>query len=521
MKPDKKNVRYNMLTMFIYIIGLILVFQLFNLQIVHGEEYYERSSRRLTRTTTIEAARGNILDRDGNVLAGTTPRYSVVIYRSRIENDLLNSTILNVINVLEQNEDAYRDAFPVAIYPEIRFTLSEERIEAWKRNQNIKETATPEDVLNEFKERYEITQEDTEEVRRIIAVRYGIEREGFTSMRAYVIATNISIESVAKLEEQSIRFPGVAVDVRAARKYYMGSLASHIIGYTGRISEEALRRDETYNMHDYVGKTGIEYVLESFLRGQHGTRQTDMSVDGTRTGEYIIEEAVAGHDVTLTISANLQRASEIALRNNIERITAGAFGREFEATAGSVVVIDVRSGEVLAMASYPDFAPESFVDGISLERWNEYNDPERKSLLNRTIQSGYAPGSAYKMVPAIAALEAGYITPTTRIFCGGIFHGGHNPRCSIYAATGGGHGWLDVSQAIKYSCNIFFYEVGTTMGIDILEEYSKKFGLGSRTNIELPGEISGVVAGRTLYNELGQTWFPGNTLSAVIRTSRK
>ena len=179
-------------------------------------------------------------------------------------------------------------------------------------------------------------------------------------------------------------------------------------------------------------------------------------------------------------------------------------------------MVDVHTGEVLSMASYPTFTPESFIGGISLEQWNEYNDPTRKSLTNRNIQSGYAPGSVYKMIPALAALETGHVTPYERFFCGGIFARGHNPRCWVYP---NGHGWVDVEQAIKYSCNIFFYEIGLRMGIDIIENYSKYFGLDRRTNIELPGEISGTLAGRTLYDRLGQTWFYGNTLSAVIRTS--
>ena len=269
-------------------------------------------------------------------------------------------------------------------------------------------------------------------------------------------------------------------------------------------------------MTDYIGKTGIELMFERFLRGENGLMQTDMSVDGTLTGEYITQEAIAGNDVILTIDANLQRAAETALAENIVRIREGGFGRAFRAIAGSAVVIDVRTGEVLAMASYPDFYPELFLDGISLDMWNEYNDPERRNLLNRAVQSAYAPGSIYKMIPALAALEEGYISPYERIFCGGVFARGHNPRCWVYP---NGHGWVNAEEAIKYSCNIYFYEIALRMGIDVIEEYSRKFGLGGRTGIELFGEVPGTLAGRTLYNSLGLTWFYGNTLSAVIRTS--
>ena len=189
---EKKNLRFNILTMLTYIIGLALVLQLFNLQIVHGEEYYARSSRRLTRETTIEAARGHILDRDGNILAGTEARYRLFIYRSGVDSDVLNTTILNALRILEENEDRYRDAFPIRVNP-TEFIWGEERIATWKETNNIEETATAEEVLDIFKERFSINYEDVEDVRKIIAVRYGISREGFSSRRPYMIAENISI----------------------------------------------------------------------------------------------------------------------------------------------------------------------------------------------------------------------------------------------------------------------------------------------------------------------------------------
>ena len=477
-----------MLTMAIYIIGIVLLLQLFNLQVVHGEEYYNRSSRRLTREMTIQAARGNILDSDGNILAGTEARHRVVMHRSRIETSVLNNTILNVIQILEHNEDRVRDNFPISVNP-IQFTWQEARLTRWKNTHNIDEDATAEEIFEMFKERYEITQEDIEDARRIIGVRYGMAREGFGTRRGYVLAENISIESVAKLEEQNAILPGVSIETSAVRRYHEGSLGSHILGYIGPITEEELQRHPEYGVNDFIGKTGIEFVFESFLRGENGRMQTDMSVDGTLTGEYITEAAVAGHDVVLTINANLQRAAETALANNIDKINAGGFGRVWRATAGSVVVLDVRTGEVLAMASYPDFEPGLFIDGISTQMWNEYNDQERRNLINRSIQSAYAPGSIYKMAPGIAALNTGHVTVNERIFCGGVFPRGHNPRCWIYPVRGHGHGWLNMEQAIKYSCNVYFYEIGSRMGIDIIEDYTSRFGMGRRTNIELPGEL--------------------------------
>lgn len=512
---DKKNVRYNILTIIVYIIGIILLIQLFNLQIVHGEEYYEQSSSRLTRETTIVAARGDILDRNGNALASTVNQYNLDIYKSKIDDETLNNTILEAIEVLEQNGDTYKDNFPIEINP-TKFTISDENLNNWLQNNEFSENTSAEEVLQKYIEKYEINNDNLENARKIIAVRYGMETEGYSSMSAYTIAENISSESVAIFEEQNLNFPGMAISTTSVRKYLRGSLASHTIGYVGEINEDELKENEGYTMNDYIGKTGIEYVFEPYLRGKNGKKQTDMSIDGTTTGEYVTEEAVQGNDVVLTIDANLQEATETALKNNIEKIRTGGFSETRDVNAGAAVVLNVKTGEVLALASYPDFEPQLFVNGISTEKWNEYTQGEESALVNRTIQSAYAPGSTFKMISAIAGLETGAVTRTETIYDTGVYPGGYNPKCWYYTRYGVGHGALNVSGAIKNSCNYYFYELITRMGIEDLEKYATYFGLGQKTNIELPGEVSGTLAGKTLYDKLGQTWYYGNSLSAVI-----
>lgn len=512
---DKKNVRYNILTVIVYIIGIILIIQLFNLQIVHGEEYLEKSSSRLTRETTILASRGNILDRNGNILAGTITKYTLELYKSKIDTKTLNTTILNVIKVLEENKDTYKDEFPIDKETK-KFKITGEKLLNWLKENNLNENSTEKEVIQTYKEKYEIENENENEIRKIIGIRYGIEKEGYSSMNAYIISKNISAKSVAIFEEKNLNFPGIAISTSPTRTYTGGNLASHTIGYIGGIDENELKNNEGYLINDYIGKTGIEYVYEAYLRGQNGKKQIDMSIDGTTTGEYITKEAIQGNNVVLTIDANLQRATENALKNNIEKINSGGFYEKRDAKAGTAVVVDVKTGEVLAMASYPDFEPELFIDGISTEKWNEYTKEGESSLVNRSIQSAYAPGSTFKMVSAIAGLETGAITSTETIYDTGIYPKGYNPRCWIYGRNGYGHGALNVSGAIKNSCNYFFYEVITRMGIENLEKYATYFGLGQKTNIELPGEVEGTLAGKKLYNDLGKTWYYGNSLSAVI-----
>lgn len=513
---DKKNVRYNILYILVYIVGIILIFQLFNLQIVHGEEYLQRANSRLTRETKIRAARGNILDCNGNVLAGNEIKYSLKIYKSKIDEQNLNTTILNAIFVLEKNGDKYNDDFPININPVSFKYENQERINKWLEENDLADGTTAEQALEYFIDEYSLKQYSLEEARKIIAVRYGIDVNGYSSMRGYEISSEVCKKSVAQIEEMNHSFPGINIEYRPIRKYYYSSLASHVLGYVGKIGNEEYTQNEGYELDDYIGKTGIEYVCEKFLKGKDGLKQTDMSIDGTTTGEYITEEAISGSNVMLTIDAKVQQVAEKALKENIEKINNGDYGEKREVYAGSVVVLNVKTGEVISMVSYPDFEPQLFVDGISTEKWNEYTVKGRSALINRTMQSAYAPGSIFKMVPAIAGLETGKITKDEQIECAGIYPGGYKPKCWYYTTYGRGHGYLTVSQAIQKSCNCYFYEVGTRIGIDNIEKYATYFGLGQKTNIELPGEISGTLAGKKLYEKLDETWYYGNTLSAVI-----
>lgn len=518
MKPlDKKNIRYNIMSLIIYAIGIIIIVKLFSLQIVNGKEYLEKSNSRLTRETTIKASRGNIFDCNKNILAGTKIKYSLELYKSKIEEAQLNSTILNAINVLERNSDKYIDEFPITINP-VQYKFSnEERTKKWLERKEIDVNSSAEQALNHYIEKYELTNYSLEDARKIIAVRYGIEEKGYTAMRAYTISEDISKESMLIFEEQNNNFPGMWIEKTPIRNYTYGKLASHILGYVGKIDEDEYKRLDGYSISDYIGKTGIEYSFEKYLKGQDGIKQTDMSIDGTITGEYVTNEAISGNDVTLTIDANIQNVAEKSLQELIEKIRRGGFGRAYDAKSGAVVALNVKTGEVIAMCSYPDFEPQLFIDGISTEKWNEYTKGERSALLNRTIQSAYAPGSVFKMATAIAGLESGVITDTETINDTGVYYyGGSSWRCWTYTDYGVGHGRLNVSGAIKHSCNYFFYETARRMGIDNLAKYARFLGLGSKTGIELVGEEAGLLASKETSESLGQKWYGGNVLNAAI-----
>ncbi|MGN1310143.1 MAG: penicillin-binding protein 2 [Clostridia bacterium] len=518
MRPlDKKNIRYNIISMLIYIIGIIIIIKLFTLQIVNGKEYLEKSNSRLTRETTVKATRGNVLDCNGNILAGTKLRYSLELYKSKIETEELNNTILKVMNILEKNSDEYIDDFPISMNP-IEYKYSNnDNIRTWLKNNNLDENLTAEEVLNKYIEKYELENYELTDARKIISVRYGIDKNGYSSMKPYIISDNISEQSILEFEEQSAGFPGINIENTPVRNYIYGSLASHVLGYTGRISEDEYNSLEGYQISDYIGKTGVEYVFEKYLKGEDGVKQTDMSVDGTFTGEYITQEAVSGYDVTLTIDAKIQEAAEKSLSQTIEKICNGDFGKAYDAKTGSAVVMNVKTGEVIALCSYPDFEPQLFVDGISTEKWTEYTQEGKSALINRAIQSAYAPGSVYKMVTAIAGIESGAITTTETIYDTGIYYyGGSSWRCWSYTDYGIGHGAVNVSGAIKHSCNYFFYETAKRMGIDTLVKYARYFGLGSKTGIELSGEEAGLLASKETSEKYNKPWYGGDTLNAAI-----
>ncbi len=494
---ERNKLRFNIITLIVYICGIILLLQLFNLQIIQGQEYREKSDTRLTRETTLLAARGEILDRTGTVLATNTSSVTLELYKTKIDDETLNTTILNMLNVLEKNGDKYIDNFPIKIEP-FEYTISGNSLKNFKDSYKINENATAEEAFYQLKDKYEITQENINDIRKILVVRYSISENGYSSTRPIEIANRISNASVNELGERSADFPGINILQKPMRNYRLGSLASHILGYVGRIESKELEQEEykEYNINDYIGKTGLEYTFEKYLRGTNGIKQIDMDVNGVATGEYITQEAIAGSNVILTIDANLQKITEDALKANIEKIKSGGFGTPSEAKGGVAVVMNVNNGEVLALASYPDYEPQLLVEGISTQKWNEYL--ENNALFNRAVQGTYAPGSIFKMVTAIAGLESEVITTTEQINDTGIYreYKDYQPRCWIYNSRGYGHGWLNVGGAIKNSCNYFFYEVCRRMGIDNLEKYGKYFKLGQKTGIELPGETSGTLANK-------------------------
>ena len=261
---EKSNFRYNVLTTIIYLVGIIIIVQLFNLQIVNGAEYRETSNTKLTREATIEAARGSILDRTGNVLVSTEMDFSLEMYKTKVEDEQLNNSILVMTNILKNNGDIYIDTFPISIEPfEFHFD-SEGKLAEWKEKYKIPETASAEEAFYLFRDKYNINSENVQEIRQILAIRYAISTIGYSTTRSIEISDRISRNSAVQLQENSQSLTGVNIVVEPTRIYHTGSLASHIIGYVSRISQNNIDEFEKngdtyeYDVDDKVGQTGIE-----------------------------------------------------------------------------------------------------------------------------------------------------------------------------------------------------------------------------------------------------------------------
>lgn len=516
-----------MLTAIVYLVGIMILMQLFNLQIVKGAEYRVESNTKLTREAKIEAARGSILDRSGNVLVSTEMEFSLEMYNAKTEDDQLNSSILTMTTILESNGDSYVDPFPISIDPFEYHFDNEEDLAKWKEKYKIPEAASAEEAFYLFRDKYNIKSDNVKEIRQILAIRYAISTIGYSTTKSIKISEDISRTSAVQLQENAQSLTGVNIVVEPTRVYHQGTLASHIIGYASRISkrnqDDFAKLGDTYkyDVDDKVGQTGIEKTFEEYLRGEDGEKQIDMSVDGTVTGEYTSKEAIGGADIVLTIDANLQRIAEESLARNIERIRNGELGDAAPAEGGAAVAINVKTGEVLAMASYPDYEPGLFYNGISTSKFNEYKENPYHPLSSKAMQGAYAPGSIFKMITAIAALESGVTDSKERINDSGPYYGivtgnTDDPACWYYNDYGRGHGYLNIAQAIQKSCNYFFFEVSQRMGIEAIEKYARYFGLGSKTGIEIVGENSGTLATREVAKQKGEVWSAAQTAYASI-----
>lgn len=514
---------------------LTFAWVLYDLQVVHGSYYLEQSTRKIANTETVQAARGEILDRYGRVLVSNRAGYQVTLDTKLMGNvQGRNNTVLELLEICREQGVAWSDTLPVSGrvpfgYTEARpfenVTADDSGVEKTSPSQlrrladilKLKMPADPsaKELVAALRTYFEVDEAlGEEEGRALVGVLYELAlRSKDVARTGYVFAQDVDIQFITAVKERGLA--GVKIETVTVRQYETAS-AAHLLGQVGPIYAEEWDqyKDKGYSMNDTVGKDGVEAAFESVLRGTPGVKDIELNQSGKivsenwhvnqETGE--VEAPAPGDNVMLTVDIKLQEVVEEALERHVPGMT--------DETEGAACVVTDMTGGVLAMASYPGFDPATYSQDFA-----DLRDDPLKPLLNRALQGLYAPGSTIKMAVAAGALEEGAITRTEKILDTGRYK--HydriqdQPMCWYFRQYGRTHGWENVSEAIRDSCNVFFYETGLRMGIEKIDTYAALFGLGQKTGLELYEE-AGEVAGPEVSAKHGQTWYEGDTMYAAI-----
>ena len=521
--------RYIIMALFILIAAIAIIYNLAKIQIVNGQYYRDEAIYRLSAKGVIYPKRGDIYDRNGVPIAGSRMGYCVQYVDVKMSNEEKNRMLLELINILEQDGKVIKSRLNNYLgFNPIRFLT--EKPESFIKTIVInKEDAdfiiTADQTFDYLRNKtFEIDSTYTdEEAFKIMQLRYEILLSQPQINNPLTVADDVSVETMSRLEERSFELRGITTFIKPYREYYENArIVSHVLGYTGVISQEEMERynkklegvegSVPYTASDIVGKMGIEAAAEPILRGIRGETFREVDENGKTTASYVERPAVPGQDLYLTIDLDLQKVAVESLERNIKRIRQIEHKKNFgDANAGAVVVMDVNNGEILAMASYPDFDPRVFLENNVAainELWNNPNAP----VVNRATSGNYAPGSTYKPLVAIAALESGVITPNTRINVPYKEEIGN----MIFTNNGGNQGRINLEHALETSSNMFFYKVGVQTGIDNIVKWAKIFGFGRKTGIEI-GETIGSIASKEYKRQyFGEDWYPANTAMASI-----
>ena len=574
---------------------LAIIIKISYMNIIKYDYYTELADSKTYKEITIKAARGEIRDRYGRLLAGNENQFTVQVSINELtKNDTKedksqgNNTCLKLINLLEKNKEKYTDEFPIVIengkyyytydenikkykddndipqdlnaketfyyivdrlisdgklteedrslkvrelqkkvneagyYPPIlvsTFTFTEEREKNdWLQAYKVEDlNASAKEAFKGVRDYYLIDKNLSDEnARKILVVRDLIKSQGYTKYKPVTIAKNISEETIATVEEMALELPGISVSNEPVRNYPNGKLAAHILGYLGKIpsTQEAdylNNTEEKYSKNDMVGLAGVEKTQESKLHGTDGYQKVKVDAVGNITDKLEVVEPISGDTVYLTLDKDLQVVTENALQRAIKAARdGGAYesdygnvyvaGGEKNAKSGAAIVVDVNSGEVLASASYPSYDPNLFVTGIS---YDDYQNLQPKNtndvlapapLLNLVTQGVFQPGSTFKMITGMAALEHG-LSPEYSINDPGVIWMGKSYGDAVWNKSRGNHGITNLYKALQESCNIYFYTIGTgenrvggpdpdvKIGPEQVMEYAKLFGLDEKTGL--------------------------------------
>jgi penicillin-binding protein 2 len=446
MLVKRSNYRVDLLFVIIIVVFVALISRLAFLQVIQGKNYERLADGNRIRLIPIMAPRGNFYDCNGNSMIANRPGFTVSIIPT--SGPLSESEIQKLATILSMTVD------------EVRIKVSQPTV-------------------------------------------------NFEPIR---IKSDIGPDVVTQIEERRSEMPEVMIEIQPIRSYVYNELAAHIFGYVSEINDMELENKKAtgYNSGDIVGKFGLEKVYDKELRGTDGGDQVEVDVNGRPVQVLGKKEPLPGHNLVLTIDANIQKAAEDAIDKQIAYLqTKTQFHR---AKAASAIVMNPKTGAILAMVSRPTFNPNSFSTGISSKDWKVLNDNPYNPMENKAIAGEYPPGSTFKIVTGTAALELGKVTPEEKIFDTGkhwVIPKGN--------ADGEALGWINFQEALAKSDNVYFYEMGNRLGIDNLEKYARAFGLGAITGINLPDESDGLVANQKYKQKVyDEDWYLSETFDAAI-----
>ena len=551
-------VRFYVIIATVVLLAAACAVRLVDLQIVKGSEYAEINNERLIRAYSVAAPRGEILDNKGKPLVENRTGYSIRVQKIGLNDDELNRILYSAAKLAAEYGAETESSFPIVKDENGKslafdFTIEEnggtrpvegvkypkttekpdektsdaketedktnagdseekkaEKLEAWKKDNRLTDFSSAEEILGFYEKKYAVSSEyDSDTALAITAIRYAMDKASFSEKNSYKLCRDVDMAVVQQIKEQYSDFPGIDVVIEPFRSFTKGTLAAHILGRTGRIyaEEYAEMKNDGYGINDMIGKDGLEKVLEKYLKGKDGYKSVEMSRGGGVTRILQDKEPKSGNYAKLTLDRDLQEATENALKEKISQAVGTG--------SGAAIAVNPKTGGVLAMASYPTYDLSTFN-----EDYDKLIKSKTKPLINRVLNGTYSPGSTFKPLTSVAALESGTITSDTYITDLGkyTYYPSYQPTCLVYSSSGATHGTINVSQAIGVSCNYFFYDVGRRMGIETLDQYASNFGLGQTTGIELP-ESTGILASPSNRESAGGVWYPGDVLQAAIGQS--
>ena len=476
--------------------GLRLIF----LQLVNGDDFKSQATNTTDYKFTVTAARGDIVDSRGERIATSVTGYNVVLNKLLMGDEDLDGMLQKIVELLRANGESWNDTLLISqpdaagnytFTAEEGSTKDQKALAAMKDNLGLQQYATANDVMEKLVEDYDLASYPLSWQRTLGGIHYEMQLQAFSNVNNFIMAENVSEATVATIKEHSLSLPGVEIVETSTRSYEQSTVLPHVLGRVGKITAEKWKvtdengqttyplREKGYNMNDIIGISGLESAYEDELRGKDGVETITRNSDGVIVDTALTTVPEPGHTVQLTIDSRFQKAVDKALAENIDMINRVYNTGSMKAAAVAAVVLDVKDGSVLAASNYP-----SFDQNLYATQYSAYSADESLPLFNRALQGLYTPGSTFKPAVAIAALDTGLINRYSTVNCTRVYtyYKDYRPKCTQH---GHGNGPIDVVNAIKWSCNIFFYDVGRRLTSDVYDAYAYKLGLGQRTGVEV------------------------------------